>query len=311
MYLFSHGTLVLPQAAEPKHTSLLTEGAGRLNETIPMRKEHWRLEHLPRRLKEEKWFLPSGTLILGGGGGSGEFEKAIKDHVDVESPVVLVPTALSTATDDIRTPAVRRLREQSGFTDLKVLHTWDRRTADSEDFVKPLKHAKCVIFGGGETYRLFETYVGTRFQQELEGVLARGGVIAGVSAGAMLFGSVVIDQPYMRFIGYEAGFGFLPETVIDVHVLARNNHYELTEARAQDPGLLGIGLDEGAVVVVEEDWMTVAGNSYVVVHDSDLSGPNPGRFYFMRKSDIYHLKHRRPERRYWSSEPFASARGID
>lgn len=127
----------------------------------------------------------------------------------------------------------------------------------------------------------------------------------------MLLGSVVIDQPYMRFMGYESGFGFLPETVIDVHVLARNNHFDLTEARAQNPGLLGIGLDEGTVVVVEDDWMTVAGRSYVVVHDSDLSGPNPGPFYFMKNGDIYHLKHRRPERRYWSSEPFATARGMD
>lgn len=167
MYLLSHGTPVLPQAAKRKHTSFLTKGAERLNEAIPIRKEHWRLEHLPRRLKDENWFLPSGTLILGGGGGSGEFEEVIKGYVDEESSVVLVPTALSTATDDIRTPAVRRLREHCGFTNLKVLHTWDRRTADSEDFVKPLKDAKCVVFGGGETYRLFETYVGTRFQKEL------------------------------------------------------------------------------------------------------------------------------------------------
>lgn len=193
---------------------------------------------------------------------------------------------------------------EQGLTNLQVLHTYDRQEAETAEFVKPLTEAKCVIFEGGETYRLFETYVGTRFHRAVQEVLARGGVVAGYSAGAMVMGSIVIDRPYMRFRGYKPGFGLLPDSMIDVHVLARNMHLDLVAARQQHPTTLGLGIDERAAIVVQQDWMYPIGQSYTVIYDYEVNGVNDGLFYFLKAGDSYNLKQRRAERKSWSTKPF-------
>ena len=73
-----------------------------------------------------------------------------------------------------------------------VLHTTDRKVADSPEFVAPLKDATGVYLEGGRHWRLAEAYLGTLTLKEIFGVLDRGGVVMGGSAGATIQGSYMV-----------------------------------------------------------------------------------------------------------------------
>ena len=79
-----------------------------------------------------------------------------------------------------------------GATHLTVLHTNDRKEADSEAFVEPLKRATAVWFVGGRQWHLVDSYAGTRTEAEIKAVLARGGVVGGTSAGASIQASYLV-----------------------------------------------------------------------------------------------------------------------
>src|SRR6185369_12252091 len=76
-----------------------------------------------------------------------------------------------------------------GVAHVSVVHTSSRKEADSDAFVRPLRDATGVWLPGGEAGRILVSYLGTRTERELMAVLARGGVIGGSSAGALVWGS--------------------------------------------------------------------------------------------------------------------------
>ena len=69
-----------------------------------------------------------------------------------------------------------------------MLHTTDRKVADSAEFVAPIKGATGVWLVGGRHWRLADAYLGTRTLKELFNLLDRGGVVGGGSAGATIQG---------------------------------------------------------------------------------------------------------------------------
>ncbi|MBZ0252981.1 MAG: cyanophycinase, partial [Candidatus Methylomirabilis sp.] len=59
--------------------------------------------------------------------------------------------------------------------------------------------------------------------------------------------------------GYERGFGFLSGCAIDQHFTQRHRERDLASVIVRFPQLLGIGLDEGTAIVVQESVATVLG----------------------------------------------------
>src|SRR5439155_20706040 len=75
-----------------------------------------------------------------------------------------------------------------GVSHITLMHTTSRTEADDERFVRPLREATGVWLPGGEAGRLLVSYLGTRTERELLALVARGGVIGGTSAGALVWG---------------------------------------------------------------------------------------------------------------------------
>jgi cyanophycinase len=131
-----------------------------------------------------------GALPIIGGGerGTGIQNAAIRLGGQ-PSRWVFIPTAMSDVElAKAEPPAFIR---RSGGT-LTVLHTRDRKVADSEVFTAPLRAATAVFIGGGRQWRLVDAYKGTRTETELRAVLDRNGLISGSSAGATIQGSYLI-----------------------------------------------------------------------------------------------------------------------
>jgi len=212
-----------------------------------------------------------------------------------DAPIVIIPTAGAEEKYDATWSGLQQFRD-AGARNLVVLHTRDRKVADSEEFVAPLKNARGVFFPGGRQTRLAEAYLDTRTQRELQALLERGGVIGGSSAGASILASFLVrgdTRGNEIMVGeYARGFAFLPNSAIDQHVLRRNRQFDLIPIVEKYPELLGIGLDEDTAIVVQGDEFEVVGRSYVTIHDRARHIPPSGSFYFLAPGDKFNWKTR-------------------
>ena len=236
----------------------------------------------------------SGSLVIVGG--------AMRDPAIVErflnlaggpdAPIVVIPTAGGEDEYDQYWRGLRQFKE-AGATQLTVLHTKDRGVANSDEFVKPIREARGVWFGGGRQWHLADSYLDTKVHAELWALLERGGVIGGSSAGATIQGSYLArgDTKTNEIMmgDHEVGLGFVKNVAIDQHLLRRNRQFDLLEIIEARPDLLGIGLDENTAIVVQGDEFEVIGESYVVIYDNTRQIDSGGDFYFLGAGDRYNL----------------------
>ena len=231
-----------------------------------------------------------GHLVIGD--GVGEF---VRLAGGAQAKIVVIPTAAG--LDDygaaFQESYFRPFREK-GAADIRLVHTNDRRIADSDAFIAPIVAATGVWFSGGRQWRLADAYLGTRTEAALHQLLGRGGVIGGTSAGASIQGSYLVrgdTQGALIPMGdHERGFGFLRNTAIDQHLLFRNRQFDLVEVVRAHPELLGIGIDEDACVVASGDELRVV-RGYVAIYDPAIVAAN-GRFYLLKSGERFDLVRR-------------------
>lgn len=243
----------------------------------------------------------NGSLVIIGGGLRDEaiLKRFFELAGGLEAPVVVIPTAGGGEDYGPDWPGLRPFR-RVGATNLTLLHTRDRQTADSEEFTAPIRQARGVYFTGGRQWRLADAYLHTRTHRELESLLERGGVIGGSSAGATIQGSFLVrgdtGSNAIMMGDHLDGFGFLRNVGIDQHLLRRNRQFDMLEVLEAHPGLLGIGIDEDTAIVVRGDRFEVIGQGYVAIYDSGRQIPPEGSFYFLAPGDRYDLKSRQATR---------------
>jgi cyanophycinase len=254
-----------------------------------------------------------GTLVIVGGNmrDPSIVQRFIEIAGGPEAPIVIIPTAGDAAEYDQYWTGMRQWRE-NGARNLTLIHTRDRKVADSEAFVAPIRAARGVFFGGGRQWRLADVYLNTRTHTELAALLARGGVIGGSSAGATILGSFLVrgdTRGNEMMIGdHTVGMGFMKNTAIDQHLLRRNRQFDMLEVIDKHPQLFGVGIDENTAIVVTGDEFNVIGQSYVVVYSSKPVAGTNGRFYFLGAGDRFDLKTRTATRRADSWRPLEGVR---
>lgn len=236
-----------------------------------------------------------GALVLEGGAAKPVPEVA-KRFVQLaggaNAHIILIPTAADEAqlTPEALKSLIAVTKAAFGIQDLVVVHTRDRKVADSEEFVAPLRNATGIWFSGGKAGAVPGPYLSTRTQRELEALLQRGGVIGGDSAGAMAIGALILHKATSGDPAGDRGFGFLTNVAVNVHVVQRSAEEELTKVVAENPGMLGIGLDANAGIVVTADEFEVTGRSVVLVTDGKLHN---GKSYLeLVPGDRYSMKTR-------------------
>jgi cyanophycinase len=243
----------------------------------------------------------NGSLLIHGGGKLGRetLTEFIKLAGGIDANFVIIPTA-EPGEDWGESYVANCFLTRAGAKHVTVLHTRDRAVADSAAFFEPLTKANGVWIDGGRQWRLADAYLGTRTLAELRGVLSRGGVIGGSSAGATIQGSYMVrgapeGNTVMMARGHEEGFGFLRNSAIDQHVLTRHREEDLQPVIAAHPELLGLGIDEGTAIVVQGDRARVIGASKVAITEHGYTpGPDGHPYFFLLPGDVLDLVTRRP-----------------
>ncbi|MEA3208828.1 MAG: hypothetical protein QOE70_1885 [Chthoniobacter sp.] len=250
-------------------------------------------------LADAKVGPPAGSLLIHGGGrlGRGTIDEFIRLAGGVESNFVIIPTA-EPGEDWGERYVAGSFLARMGAKHVSIVHTRDRVVADSAALVDPLTKARGVWIDGGRQWRLADAYLGTRVLEELRGVLARGGVIGGSSAGATIQGSYLVrgapeGNQIMMAKGHEEGFGFLRNSAIDQHVITRLREEDLLPVIAAHPELLGFGIDEGAAIVVQGDRARVTGGKVAIYDHGFTPGPDGRPYFVLNPGEVLDLITRR------------------
>ncbi|MGI6113445.1 MAG: cyanophycinase [Mahellales bacterium] len=175
-----------------------------------------------------------------------------------------------------------------GVSDIKLLNVGDRRDAQDQDLISILDDATCIFFTGGDQLRITSLIGGTRLNEKLFRKYEKGVVLAGTSAGASVMSETMVvegeddDAPRKCTLKMAPGLGLLEGVVIDQHFAQRGRIGRLLSAVAQNPHILGIGIDEDTAVHVTPDGVfKVLGSQAVTIldgkdiHHTNVSELNP------------------------------------
>lgn len=255
----------------------------------------------------------NGTLVIVGGGPTADtviMKKFIELAGGPKANFVIVPTAGGNKTAGGRVKVYNEEDEvarwkKRGVTQVRMLHTHDRETANTEAFVQPLRAANAVWFNGGRQWNLVDSYMDTLAYKEFHKVLERGGVIGGSSAGATIQGDYLVRGavagPHIVMPPekeHQRGFNFLRQTAIDQHIDTRRRWDDLIPVIKRYPKLLGIGISEGTAIVVRGDRFEVLGKGKVAIHDNQRRYPDGAKpYYLLSAGDVYNMKTRSIEKK--------------
>jgi cyanophycinase len=221
--------------------------------------------------------MSDGTVIIIGGA-----EDKIRDRIILNRFVALaggedaVVVVISTASS-LGTEAGERYRQiftELGVKTIRPLHAMTRAQANDETFARAVGDATGIYLTGGNQLRLSSTIGGTRLAEAVLERFRHGAVVAGTSAGASALSSHMIAfgasgaTPKHRMAALAAGLGVLPGVIVDQHFQQRNRLGRLLSLIAQNPSLLGLGVDEDTAGVVGPDHvLEVIGRGSITVVD--------------------------------------------
>lgn len=240
---------------------------------------------------------PNGTVVAVGGGAQGpRIWKAFIDAAGGPDALILdVPNNGIARRMSVAPKWAGEGLRKNGARNVHVLFTQSREVANSDAFVAIIKKARGIWFDGGRQFHDIQAYAGTKAERAFWGVLQRGGVIGGSSAGMAVLGDFLVRgaPSFNNYIedypGFDQGFGFLRDTATDMHVVARERLPDLTSVTARYPNVLGISADEGTAWVVHGDVGRIIGRGKAFVYDANGPTDKGVPYLTLYPGDTYNL----------------------
>ena len=184
----------------------------------------------------------------------------------------------------------RKVFGELGAADVMPIHTTNRAQCSTPTAIAAVEGATGIFLTGGNQLRLSSTIGGTPLAQAVVRRHREGAVVAGTSAGASAMSTHMVAfgasgaTPKQRMVHMAAGLGLLPGVIIDQHFEQRNRLGRLLAIIAQNPSLLGIGVDEDTAGVVGPDRvLEVLGRRSITIIDGSES-----------ETDAWEVKAHRP-----------------
>ena len=225
--------------------------------------------------------MTEGSVIIIGGA-----EDKVRDRVILsrfaslaggrDATIAVISTASSLGLE--AGDRYKQVLGELGVSRVKAIHAVTRAQANDEATALALRDATGIFMTGGNQLRLSSTIGGTRLADAVLERFRQGAVVAGTSAGASAMSSHMIAfgasgaTPKHRMAQIAAGLGVLPGVIVDQHFQQRNRLGRLLSLIAQNPSLLGLGVDEDTAGVVGTDHvMEVIGRGSITVVDGARS----------------------------------------
>jgi cyanophycinase len=238
--------------------------------------------------------LPNGSLLIAGGGKlpAGIFRQFVRLAGGDQARIIYIPCSEKKVITEV--PSILGEFRNAGAPHVEWLHTKDRSLANDPTFVAPLEQATGIWFGGGRQWNFVDSYQNTEAHRLMHRVLERGGVVGGSSAGASIQGDYMprgdpLGNTQMMAEGYEQGLGFLTGVAVDQHFTQRGRFPDMKVLKRAHPQLLGIGIDEGTCLLVQESEAEVIGTGRVAFFDRPVGSEEIEAYTSLVDGDVYDL----------------------
>lgn len=217
----------------------------------------------------------AGELIMIGGhedkGPDPEILRLVAQRA--EKGMLLVAT-LASSEAKAQWQEYRKIFGKLGVKKIEHLDIETRADSDGDARADLIRTARVIFFTGGDQLRITSSFGGSVLCDLMRERHARNGlVIAGTSAGASAMSETMLvtgNDDASHKVGdalrMAPGLGLTAHYVIDQHFAQRGRLSRLLGAVAQNPRLLGVGIDENtAILAREEKGFEVLGNGAVYV----------------------------------------------
>ncbi|APL95730.1 cyanophycinase [Sphingobium indicum] len=257
----------------------------------------------------------AGPLIIIGGREDKEGEKLILREVAdrVGDGKLVIATVASHQPEGYFDAYVKAFGDL-GVHDLAELYVHERSETLEAKAADMLEDAAGIFFTGGDQLRIASQIGDTPVERMVRRLHLRGGVVAGTSAGASVMSETMLvrgsSQESHRIgdLHMAPGLGLIRDVIIDQHFAERGRIGRLLGAVAQNPRVLGIGIDEDTAIILEGGSFRVHGSGAVYVVDgagithSNIAEASPERtlsihdvrLHGLSDGDGYDLKRRTP-----------------
>ncbi len=185
--------------------------------------------------------------------------------------IAIIPTASSIEAAGERYKAIFLAM---GAEQADVLFIASREDANSDFPAELLQDATGIFLTGGNQMRLSVLMGGTTAAHAIRERHEAGAIVAGTSAGASILSSHMVafgasgGTPKQRMVQMVAGFGLIPDLIIDQHFRQRDRIGRLLAMVAANPGLIGVGIDEDtAILTGQNNVLEVVGRNSVTIVD--------------------------------------------
>lgn len=264
----------------------------------------------------------AGTVVALGGAVRFDNEAVRQRIVELAggpgARFVVIPTS-SSYPESTGEDAAQELRRRGAQVELlKIAPRWAgetlesaRRAAANPDYVAKINAASGVYFTGGAQERYADVLnpggIASPVLQAVRALQARGGVVAGTSAGAAIMSSVMFRDalnPVLVLKGVmregkeiERGLGFVGEQLfIDQHFLKRGRVGRMLGLMLAKGYKLGLGVDENTAAIIHGSEIEIVGATGALLLDLRSATQEPGpvnvrnvRISYLDNGDRYDL----------------------
>ncbi len=259
----------------------------------------------------------AGRLVIIGGHEDKEKDRLILREVvrRANGGRVVVCTVASEVPGELW-DIYRRTFGELGCKDIVHLDIDRRADLLVDPPLELLDGASVFFFTGGGQLKITTRMGGTRLCAAVEEFYRKGGTVAGTSAGAAAMSDTMLVTGPSRethkigeALQMAPGLGFIRDVIVDQHFAERGRIGRLLGAVAQNPRLIGVGIDEDTAIIVErEEQFTVLGSGAVYIADAeDVTYTNVAeeeaqrtlsifnvRLHVLSQGDQFDLRTRRP-----------------
>ena len=203
----------------------------------------------------------SGNLIIIGGAedkeGKKEILRRVCNSIDKDKDILLIAT-IATEYPKEAANKYKEVFAELKVKNIKVLDIDERTEAFDDTNVELIKESSLIFFTGGDQLRITSLIGGTPIYDALREACHNGRFIVGTSAGASVMSDTMIvqgkdeDSPRKCTLKMAPGLGLIKDVIIDQHFAQRGRIGRLLTGIAQNPEVLGIGIDENTGIIANQ-----------------------------------------------------------
>ena len=236
------------------------------------------------------------------------------NSINKEEDIILIAT-IATEYPKEAFKKYKKIFNGLGVKNIKGLNIEEREDSLNENNIKLIEEAALIFFTGGDQLRITSLIGGTAIYEALKKSIENGCIMVGTSAGASVMSDTMVvkgeddESPRKCTLKMAPGLGLLEGVMIDQHFAQRGRIGRLLTGIAQNPEVLGVGIDEDTALVVRDNGdAQVIGSGAVYFLDarnitySNVSEQNYDevlsmfdvKLHVLKEGDKYNLLNKKP-----------------